>query len=293
MEGIESSIFHYTDDWIIIPFPHAFPLSCDLCSAKIEEASFKRDLLRHATSCRGRPLNATRITDIRFECNYCKCFCPDRRKATTHQGSRFTEPNYNLQTYPCANCQRSLGTQKVLSSHVKACKRVEQRPPTNLPPTPNGGSEETRATLPDAMPEPSEYSMPALPSQHSPFLEQTDHLETNPSMFGELEQVSQDPLPELGIYGEAPSIPVADIDQWLENLIPRKAKRNHATQNKKTVNRDHPAEIQKLYSQSMKKALAVIQGHPDIECNIAADTIHCDMSAQFAKGTQDPVTEEL
>ena len=115
------STFTYSQHHALLPFPASVPVICCACNLQIKEASFKRDIIRRARLCKGRPLSTPAISQVLFECTYCKSIHSDWRKATTHQGSHSGDPNYQLEIYPCANCNRAFGTQKSLSSQARQC----------------------------------------------------------------------------------------------------------------------------------------------------------------------------
>ena len=88
-----------------------------ICDAVIKEASFKRDIIRHAK--KRHPID---LDTVLFECKFCKEAFPDRRKATTHQATHIKDPLFEIETYPCSSCNRAFAMQKALSSHNRQCK---------------------------------------------------------------------------------------------------------------------------------------------------------------------------
>ena len=332
------STFTYSQHQALLPFPTSFPVICCACNLQIKEASFKRDIIRHARLCKGRPLSAPAISEVLFECTYCKSIHSDRRKATTHQGSHCGDPNYHLEIYPCANCNRAFGTQKALSSHARQCGvgkskqlpkatnaisqdgggRVKVYSPANAVVTHEGSktvsseptageSEHTVSYLTNLADLELEVQPVAIPVILSP-----------PVAYGvslPYEEITQSPLPLLfqdpvpPIYSSTESsfdqyqLPfdsgMADnIDAWLNALIPPKQKKPSKFNGSIPLvcsdsNTMSPADLQKLYSSKMRRALDVIQNLPEVNCGCEPTTLHEQLSNQFALVHLENTVEDL
>ena len=249
-----------------MPFPTIWPLSCSDCDAVIKEASFKRDIIRHA-----KKRHSIDLDTVLFEYKFCKEAFPDRRKATTHQATHFKDPLFEIETYPCSSCNRAFAMQKALSRHNRQCKvarPIEQdgcslsssmrgsQPPVPSPPAPQfSDSEDPSSTnedyeRPDEVPPPPQITRSVDPPGIDQRYECRDKVDEN-----------------------------FNADRWLESLIPAKSKTSRKQRPKQSTLSE--AEIQKLYCTNMKRAIDYIEGHQKILCRVNPDVLKSQMTVQL------------
>ena len=227
-----------------------------------------------------------------FECNFCQHISEDRRKATTHQGSHFGESEYRIYTYPCNFCNRSFATQKALSSHMRQCKSNDQRRPLK----PLGLQNEASNETPEPPSVTNEYEPPIItPSVNEPPLEEPN--ENVPPTIMPSEPNEYEPptiMPSINVppleneyerttdtYKMPENVSLIDnIDVWLDNLLPPKERQPRKEAAFKAPS--SAAELQKLYSRNMKRALDVIQEKLEVNCDIPEHTLFEELSKQFA-----------
>ena len=90
-----------------VPFPTILPLRRTDYDAAIKEASFKRDIIRHA-----KKRFFIDLDNVLCECKFCNKAFPDRKKATTHQVTHFKDPSFEIKTYTCSSCNRAFATEQ-------------------------------------------------------------------------------------------------------------------------------------------------------------------------------------
>ena len=251
-----TSSFTYDGLAAIIPFPAVFPLVCQACQQYIKEAVFKRDIIRHSKICRQRPANAQLAKDTIFECTHCGFRAADRRKATTHQASHFEDPEYNLHTYPCSQCNKTFATQKALSSHSRQCKNTLPRVQPNM----NSASMTSQQLEEVPAPEPTHLEPVRDLDIDVPDIVEEDS-------FSEMSFVTIDIYEDEDYQSMPTDLQTTDIDDWMGQLLPPKNK-TKKTHQQPISSKLSALDLQKLYNKDMKKAINKIQFTPNISCEV-------------------------
>ncbi len=280
---------------VLIPFPLKWPINCAHCSVSIKEQSFKRDICRHV-----RLVHALENAEVLFKCEYCGNISADRRKAQTHQATHFGQPNLEIKTYSCPHCNRVFGTQKSASSHAAQCPEnisrsttIQNRPPFSLQPSQISTIKDYSGTLTaDSLSPPVAREVPHTnecldaPGLLVPPLP----VEPPGSLYSDLEPVSpscQESLSQtLRRFRDCSVVPQAarafDPDAWISALLPPKPKKQ-TVRRPKISNADDPSSIQKLYSTSAKRAVQLILGKTQINCEVPSDNLFMQMSTQLTQ----------